>query len=121
MLGHCPQPALAPARVAAAMMELWGTNRLGEVAVAADETSSYRFDRGTIAHMLLCHASFLRSLEDFRRVGISRVKLLAAGLPDDCRACRAADAKTFAIEAVPELPLVDCSCRGGCKLVVIAD
>jgi hypothetical protein len=119
-LADCPQPVLAPVRIAAAMMELWGTNRLRDVTSAAD-TADYRLERSTIAHMLLSHASFLRSLADFRRVGISRVRLLAARLPDDCRTCRAADGKAFCIDVVPELPLVRCRCKGGCRVIVITD
>src|SRR5438105_7633177 len=55
VLADCPKRVLSPARLAAAMMELWGTNRLREVASDSDSTG-YRFDRATIAHMLLSHA-----------------------------------------------------------------
>ncbi len=119
-LADCPQHALEPARIAAAMMELWGTNRLKEVTSAADMWD-YRLDRATVAHMLLSHASSLRSLQAFRHAGISRVKLLAARLPSDCCTCRAADGKAFPISTVPELPLLRCRCDGGCKVIVIAD
>jgi hypothetical protein len=81
---------------------------------------NYRFGTDAIAHMLHSHGCFLRSLEEFRRVGISRVRLLGA---DDCAACQAADHRTFAVDAVPELPLADCTCAGryGCRVIVIAD
>jgi len=122
LLADCPRQVLEPLRIAAAMMELWGTNSIREF-VTIEGQLDYRFGTDAIAHMLHSHGCFLRSLEDFRRVGISDVKLLGAHGSDDCEACRAADGSSFTIDTVPELPLATCTCedRYGCRVIVIAD
>ena len=122
LLADCPSPALEPLRIAAAMMELWGTNSVRDF-VTIEGKLEYRFGPDAIAHMLHTHGCFLRSLEEFRRVGISRVRLLGGNSSDDCEACRAADGQSFTVDTVPELPLASCTCkdRYGCRLLMIAD
>ncbi len=122
LLVDCPQQVLEPLRIAAAMMELWGTNSIRDFVTIEGELD-YRFGTDAIAHMLHSHGSFLRSLEDFRRVGISSVKLLGSHGSHDCEACQAADGSAFTIDTVPELPLATCTCedRYGCRVIVIAD
>jgi hypothetical protein len=121
LLADCPQHVLEPLRIAAAMMELWGSNSIRDF-VTIEGQLDYRFGTDAIAHMVHSHGCFLRSLEDFRRVGISGVKLLGAHGSDDCEACRAADGRSFSIDTVPELPLATCTCddRYGCRVMVIA-
>lgn len=116
-LSDCPSNALARGRIAAAMITLWGVSRLREVRISVEE-SDYRFDTQTIAYLLTTHAAYLRTLLGCRRAGISQVRLLGSGLPGVCSVCRAADGKKYAIDRVPELPLVRCRCAGGCKMIV---
>ena len=122
LLADCPRQVLEPLRIAAAMMELWGTNGI-RAFVTIEGELDYRFGTDAIAHMLHSHGCFLRSLEDFRLVGISGVRLLGAHCSDDCEACQSADGSSFTIDTVPELPLVACTCkdRYGCRVIVIAD
>jgi hypothetical protein len=122
LLGDCPQEILEPLRIAAAMMELWGTNRIREFVTIEGELD-YRFDAEAIGHMLHSHACCLESLERFREVGINRVKLLGSHDSDDCEACREADGASFTIDTVPELPLATCRCETGygCRVIVVAD
>jgi hypothetical protein len=122
LLADCPTAVLEPLRIAAAMMELWGENSIRRF-VTIEGDLDYRFSTDAIAHMLHSHGCFLRSLDEFRRVGISSVRLLGASSPDDCPVCRTADGKKFPIDAVPEVPLSDCRCQGnyGCGVMVIAD
>lgn len=54
-----------------------------------------------------------------RAAGIERVSILGSG-SDDCPACAALLNKIYQIEAVPELPPIDCSCVPWCRLTVIA-
>lgn len=122
VFADCPSQVLEPLRIAAAMMELWGENSVRQF-VSVEGEWNYRFSIDAVAGMLHSHGCFLRSLEDFRRVGISKVSLLGAHGPDDCAACRAVDGKSFTVETVPELPLSDCTCedRYGCRVIVIAN
>jgi hypothetical protein len=122
LLADCPPEVLEPLRIAAAMLELWGTNSIKDFVTIEGELD-YRFGTDAIAHMLHSHGCFRRSLENFRDVGISAVKLLGAPDSDTCDACRAADGKAFKIRKVPELPLANCACRGkyGCQMIVVAD
>jgi|SRR5579884_1521711 len=121
LLADCEPQVREPLRIAAAMMELWGTNGIRDFVTIEGELD-YRFGTDAIAHMLHSHGSFLRSIEDFRRVDITKVKLLGGHRPDDCAACRAADGKSFTVDTVPELPLVSCNCKDkfGCGVIVIA-
>jgi hypothetical protein len=122
LLADCPPQVLEPLRIAAAMMELWGENSIRHFVTIEGELD-YRFGTDAIAHMLHSHGCFLRSIEEFRRVGISSVRLLGAHGSDDCEACLAADGKPFTVDTVPELPLADCTCedRYGCRVIVIAN
>ena len=122
LLRDCPAEYLAPLRIAAAMMELWGTNNIRQF-VTIDGEIDYRFNEEGIAHGLLCHGSFLSRLQRMRSAGVKRVKFLGTGDPDDCEACRAANDQVHDISDVPELPLPDCQCDSGhgwCRLMAIA-
>jgi hypothetical protein len=121
LLADCPVEMREPLRIAAAMMELWGTDGIGEFATI-EGTFDYRFGTDAVAHMLHLHGSFLRTIDELRRVGITRVALQGAHGPDDCEACRTADGMVFPIDEVPELPLAACTCRDryGCRVIVTA-
>jgi hypothetical protein len=122
LLADCPPQVLEPLRIAAAMMELWGIGDIRQF-VTIEGQLDYRFGTDAIAHMLHSHGIFLRSVEEFRRVGILNVQLLGAHRSDDCKACKTADGKSFTVDTVPELPLVACTCKDkyGCGVIVIAD
>lgn len=122
LLADCPPEVLEPLRVASAMMELWGTNNIRQFVTIEGELN-YRFGFDAIAHMLHSHGRYLRSIENFRRIGISSVKLLSAQGSDECEVCRAADGKSFPITEVPEIPLISCICDGkyGCRIIVTAE
>jgi hypothetical protein len=121
LLRDCPKEVLEPLRVAAAMMELWGTNSIRDF-VTIEGQLDYRFGFDAIAHMLNLHGCFLQKIEDLRNAGISKVQLIGGHGPNDCEACRAADESLFTVETVPELPLVGCTCKDkfGCRVFVVA-
>jgi hypothetical protein len=121
LLADCPVDMREPLRIAAAMMELWGTNRVSDFATV-EGTFDYRFGTDAVAHMLHLHGSFLRAIDELRGVGITHVELIGAHGPDDCEACRAVDGMVFPISEVPELPLASCTCRDryGCRVIVTA-
>ena len=121
LLRDCPPEYLAPLRIAAAMMELWGTNNIRHF-VRIEGEIDYRLDEEGIAHSLHSHACFLARIQSIGEAGIGRVKLLGSGDPTDCDACCAAHDQVYDIADVPELPLADCRCESGygCRLVAIA-
>ena len=121
LLSDCPQDLLAPLRIAAAMMELWGTSNIRQFVTVEGEID-YRLDEEGIAHSLHSHAVFLSRIESMRLAGIKRVKVLGTGDPGDCEACRAVDGRAHNMDDVPELPLAECRCesRNGCRLSVVA-
>lgn len=120
LLSDCPPEMCEPLRIAAALMELWGSNNIREF-VTIEGAFDYRFGPDAVAHMLLGHGNFLYRLNDFRRVGIKFVELLNARDPDECEVCRNAEGITYTLDAVPELPLRNCTCedRYGCRVTVI--
>jgi hypothetical protein len=122
LLADCPQEILAPLRVAAAMMELWGTNNIRQF-VSIEGELNYRFDAETIAHSLHSHASFLNRMEGFRESGFTHVSFLGTKDDDNCEACRASDGLRFTIDEVPELPLANCRCETGygCRIIPIVE
>jgi len=122
ILNDCPAAIMGPLRVAAAMMELWGTNTIKDF-VTIEGIWDYRFDASEVAFLMHAHASFLHRLATFRELGIHQVALLGSKDPADCDACRAANGQRFTISTVPELPLKDCECETGygCRVIMIAD
>lgn len=121
LLADCSPKILEPLRIAAALMTLWGTSTIrGFVTIEGEST--YRFEPEAIALMLSSHGNFLHRLEEMRRIGVTRVKLIGSGWEEDCPACRAVHGKSFNIDDVPELPLVDCRCETGygCRVGVVA-
>ena len=119
MLADCAAEIVEPLRIAAAMMELWGTNTIRDF-VTIDGEIDYRLDAQKIAFMLHAHGNFIRTLEDIRCSGISRVELLRSANSQVCKDCRTLGGKSFLIDEVPELPLANCRCKDGCTLSVTA-
>jgi hypothetical protein len=122
LLADCPQAALYPMRIEAAMIELWGENRIRNF-VTVEGNLDYRFGKEAIVSMMHSHGLFLRTLEDFHRSNISKVMLFSFHKPDECEACHDADGSSYTVETVPELPLANCTCtnRFGCQVWVGAD
>jgi hypothetical protein len=58
-------------------------------------------------------------LDDMRRAGITKVKILGSG-SDDCRVCTALQKRVYGIDEVPTLPPADCTCVPWCRCVEIA-
>lgn len=121
LLADCPVEILGPLRVAAAMMELWGTNTIRHF-VNIEGEIDYRFSAAAIANMMHSHGCFLRELESLREKGFTQVSLLGTKDPDDCLACQEAHGAIFTIDSVPELPLAACRCETGygCRVMVCA-
>ena len=116
-----PPEVLHPLRIAAGLMELWGTYTIPDQ-VRIDDIPEQRFSPQAIGHMLHSHACFLKKIEEFSAVGIKRVEFIGSKDPTDCQACQEADGQSYTTEDVPEIPLKTCQCKSpfGCRLKVIA-
>src|SRR5215831_19344051 len=53
-----------------------------------------------------------------RGAGIRYVKIIGSG--DDCDACRKLNHRIYSIDAVPELPPSDCTCKPRCGCLIVA-
>lgn len=107
-----------PLRVAAGMMLLWGTNRAREW-LPDNFAGVERFDDETAARMLVFYARSQRDIEDYRKAGISTVRVL--GCNDSCSFCQRAMNKTYALATVPELPHPGCTHEMGCRCTLVAE
>lgn len=102
-------------RPLAAMMYLWGTNE-SDKGIPSNFFPPNRFDTKTAANLILKHALFLSSIEEFKKSGIENVEII--GTSDSCEECKKNDRKIFKIDAVPELPCCNCSHKLGCRCTV---
>ena len=118
-LADCPTDILEPLRIVAALMTLWGVNSIRQFATIEGELG-YRMSAEAVAQSLSTYAAFLGAIQGFKEVGIEKVELLPAGLPDECETCRATNGKVYPVDQVPELPLEGCSCEKWCRVWVVA-
>jgi hypothetical protein len=102
-------------RIGASMMHLWGVNK---VPACVPNSGPYL---SVESRMLLFSALGFIRLQEMKRVGIKRAKVLASGLPDTCAICTSADGKTYPIDSAPTLPHEKCTCAGGCGCLIVAD
>ncbi len=118
VLSDCPPHILQPLRIAAGLMMLTGGSSIRRF-IAIDGDYSYRYDASSVAHLLVSHAAYLRQRSSMVDIGITKFKTLGSGLPEECATCRKTSRHRFTIETLPELPLVDCTCPGGCMCILI--
>lgn len=105
-------------RVAAAMMQLWGTNNA--TPYLEEGLSVMDFDWNVESRMLLFRALGTVRLEEIKELGIGRVQVLASGTSEDCPVCAADNNKVYDIGAAPILPHDGCACEGGCPCTLVA-
>ncbi len=73
----------------------------------------------TEAHVILSAAIARVHLREMKRVGISKVEVLGSGWDDTCPICKRDDHLTYEIACAPELPHEDCSCKSGCRCLLV--
>ena len=112
------QKAMANIRVAAAMMQLWGTNNPKpylEEGLNRDEV-----DWAVEARMLFFRGLGIVRLQEMKSAGIQRVKVLGSGGRGRCEACRSDDQMAYPIDRAPVLPHEVCGCQTGCGCILVA-
>jgi hypothetical protein len=112
------EKALANLRVAAAMMQLWGTNNPRPY---LEEGLNYdEVDWSVEAMMLLSRGLGIVGLQAMKSAGIQKVKVLGSGVRGRCLACRSDDQVVYLIDRAPVLPHEVCSCHSGCGCILVA-
>ena len=114
---HLEEKVLRNIRVAAAMMQLWGTNNPKSYLEAG---LSLEVDWVVETGLLLSRALGIVRLEEMKAAGIERVQVLASGDPADCEKCIADNNKTYQIGSAPFLPHQECTCQTGCRCILLA-
>jgi len=107
--------AIPRVRIGASMMHLWGVNKVPGCALNGGG------DLTVPSRMLLFAALGSVHLQEMKRVGIKRVKVLASGQPEICSVCRSANGETYPIASAPRLPHDECTCEAGCACLIVAD
>jgi len=107
-------------RIAAGMMELWGTNSAKAWFPKGIETESH-LESDAAARMLLFHARHMDDLQGYKKEGFKKIQVMGVDDNNQCEACQALDGKSFPIKKVPELPLANCTCEIGCRCLYSVD
>jgi hypothetical protein len=110
---------LAPLRVIAAAMELWGDINLADHADVSGEWG-HRHPPELVTRLL--HAAGLEQhrLERLRQMGAREITIRSNLGSGHCPACRADLGKVFPVALAPFLPHPDCSCESSCSCSYIA-
>ena len=111
ILARLKNENLEAARVAAAMMALWGANKAKKW-LPVDFKTNLLFDNETTVRMLLFYAQKQASLEQYRSEGLKYVEVYPAS--DSCEACKKIAGK-YEITKAPSLPYEHCTHKMGCR------
>jgi hypothetical protein len=110
---------LAPLRIAAGLMTIWGEAR--EEWFPDDLEADLTMDIDAAARMLLFHANYLYDMEGYRRPRVVRgVRIIGSDDPFACDACRALRDKVYNLDEAPELPHEHCTSELGCRCTTAA-
>jgi hypothetical protein len=116
---YTPDPSidpevLAPLRVVAAAMELWGDVQVTEVA-DFEGSWTYQHSPETVVQLLYTAGLEQHRLARLGEMGIRRIGIRSDHEDGLCPACKADLGQTFPISNVPFLPHADCTCEQPCR------
>ena len=107
-------------RLAAQMMELWGTNTAKPWVPVSLETG-HRLDIDTAARMLLFSAGHTLNMQSARDPAVDQfikgVRVSTVG--DGCPECARLAGKIFTFSDAPELPYEHCTSEKGCRCCLV--
>ena len=119
ILADLPDHSWEPLRVAAGMMNLWGTATAKEW-LPEGFAGVARFTSDTAARMLMFHANYVHSLAEAREMGVRTATISSCG-SESCEACREISNKPTPLDELPELPFFACSHEMGCRCLALPD
>ncbi len=108
-------------RVAAGMMDLWGTGR-AKAWLPESFIGLQKFDADTTVRMLLFSANHKREIENFKRLSGSGVRVKGfevSGTDDSCPECKKMAKKRYRLSELPELPYAGCTHPYGCRCIAM--
>lgn len=106
-------------RLAAAMMQLWGTNA-AEDWLPDDFETGIRLDCDSACRMFVLHAHHYRNMADYKTARVKTVEVSCVNDGDTCSECRKIGGGKYHLESVPELPYAKCTCEIGCRCITVA-
>ena len=118
ILKNVRQSQLHHLRLAAGMMQLWGTNRVQKWLPDNFELNIH-ISSYAACRMLVFHASYLRNLEEYKKLGIKVVEILGVGNESSCFECRKISGGKYKLNELPELPYAQCTCKMGCRCTTV--
>lgn len=119
ILNGIDEGCLESLRLAAAMMQLWGTNRVRPW-LPNDLKTGIHLDGDVAARMFVFHALHLRNIKQYKNAGIKTIEILGINDANACSACRKISGKKYNINKVPELPNPNCTSEIGCRCTTVA-
>lgn len=105
-------------RLAAAMTQLWGTNRASPW-LSNDLKTGIHLDGDVAARMFVFHALHLRNIKQYKNAGIKTVEILGVNDANACLTCRNISGNKYNINNVPELPNPNCTSEIGCRCTTV--
>jgi hypothetical protein len=105
-------------RVAAEMMELWGTNSAAQW-IPQNFSTGIRLDPESAARMLLVHGYHRRNMDQYVLGNVRSVEVLSARDDRVCSYCVQISGRSYRIKDVPELPYNRCTGEVGCRCTTI--
>lgn len=105
-------------RVAAEMMELWGTNSAAQW-LPQNFSTGIRLDPDSAARMLLFHGYHRRDMDQYVLGKVRSVEVLSARDDRVCSYCAQISGRRYSIRDVPELPYGRCTGEVGCRCTTI--
>lgn len=119
ILNGIDEGCLENLRLAAAMMQLWGTNRESPW-LPNDLKTGIHLDGDAAARMFVFHALHLRNIKQYKNAGIKTVEILGVNDANACSTCRNISGNKYNINNVPELPNPNCTSEIGCRCTTVA-
>ena len=106
---------LAPIRIAAGMMYLWGVSRAVPWLPPSENLDAV-VEQTQKARVLVAHAQFSSSIRGYKRSGTKGAEIIGGG---SCPACKRIQGKKYKLDSVPELPYAGCTAEGGCRCTIV--
>lgn len=120
MLNRESDDAISHLKLAAGMMELFGTGRARKW-LPHNIQLRHDIDPEAAARMFVFHARHLERLAQLKEAGFRKVKVIGLSDSSHCANCQKINGRTYKIENAPELPYPQCSCVIGCRCLILGE
>lgn len=101
-------------RLAAGMMELWGTNTAGHWLPDGFDTGIH-LDGDAACRTFIFYTIHMKNMKDYKALGAKMVEISGINDNTTCSECQKISGKKYLLENMPELPLAKCTSEMGCR------